>query len=1366
MSPKLAALIALVALSALAPQAAAQQMASAAELAIVNVTVIDVKRGGTLPDHTVLIAGNRIAAMGPAAGVHVPAGVWVVEARGRYLIPGLWDMHVHTADDRITRETFLPLFVANGVTGVRNMHADCFEPCGDDRTALAEVRQWQREIAAGQLVGPRMVAASDVIQGPPAGEPSSVERPTTEAEARALVHLLKERGVDLLKTYSMLPREAYFALADEARKLGISFAGHVPFAVRASEASDAGQRSFEHLYGFYEECSEREDELRPDLIASWGAPGSADTLLLLTESFSEEKCAALHARLIANNTWVVPTLIVLEEMGRIGDDLWREDPRLRYVTAEERVYWAESLRHAASISSGGLATAGRISQWQHQVVAAMREAGVLILAGSDAGHALAFPGFGLHDELELLVEVGLTPAEALRAATLSAAEYLEATDSLGTVATGQLADLVLLDANPLDDIRNTRRIRAVVLDGRYFDRSELDEVLAGVELAARESVVHVAPPTGRKEADRASILAALEQVRPGGTVQFAQGTYLVGEIISVTVPEVNLLGHPEGTTLRGCEWEDFQDMDQSMLTCNGLELAGVRQAVRGITFENAFWALHLGCCWNERRMYEWTDGSTFEGPVVRRTGGGHLVEHNTFRSAGSGLRANGDWTEPAVVRHNRFIDNWHAVSINGHTVHLLDNHISVPEPARVPFTGFPWDGIKISPPPPAWGEEGKPLHCTGNVIEGNHVEGHLDGIRIEVYFPNTACRDNVVRDNTVIVARHRNPDPAQFNLADPSDSTFVGVPISILNDPMAFGEAGPGHESVVEGNVIERNRIVGGEGLGVQVLHASRNRIADNEISGIVRRSPFPGNAMGTWGARGLAPPWAEGNGAGIWLSPGSEENEIVGNVFEDVASYAVVIEGDRNRVETRSASDAVHDLGGGNQVSGPAAPPAAEVHALMEQFIAGLNDESPGRVARFFAGDATLTVSGSAVIAGREAIVQQFLRPNVARIRGMRLTSMEMAVAEGRVTVSSAYAARLAPSADTAHAHLSTIWTHQPDGSWLIAASTFELPAVSEDGPVRSRYFHSDGLRLHYLDFGGEGIPVVLTPVRDRTAYSFVEFAEWFSRRNRVLAITSRGSGESEGELEETFDLVAAARDVIALLDAVSIERAVVIPWWWAQLGIYLAEQHPERMSGLVFPAGGPGPDWISLWDEDPTGVLEMAPRLFSAQDGEDPDEAMLKLRSRPRYEASYLRTTGSLDIPALMLVSQTAEAEVADRWQGDLALARRVAADPLSAPDSLARAFYLRLAADAELQEDVRAVYRDLVAPAAETAETAFRRAFGERLHIVPVDDHALVYGYRDAPDLIYPHIRDFLDEVSTYEKSRSEAPPAGRVGPSNQK
>ena len=453
------------------------------------------------------------------------------------------------------------------------------------------------------------------------------------------------------------------------------------------------------------------------------------------------------------------------------------------------------------------------------------------------------------------------------------------------------------------------------------DGAEGSDVAPEERIAGEADTVHVAPPTGEMETDRASILAALEQVQSGGTVQFAPGTYLVGEIISVTVPRVTLLGHSEGTTLRGCDPDRLGTREFARAHCNGLELAGGQQTVRGFTFEYGYWALHLGCCFGERAMLRAPDGTLVEGPAIYRTEGGHLVEGNTFRRSATGIRMNGDWTEPAIVRDNRFMDNWHSVSINGNTVHLVDNDFSVPEPERVPFYGFPNDAVQVGAPLPfQGGDETRARSCAHNVVAGNRIEGSHRGISIMLWAPGSSCRNNVIRDNTIILRRATVPSPEWFTLVDESDSTFVGTPLSLLNYPEAFGQNEPGQESAIEDNLIEGNRISDAEGLGIEILHASGNGIVNNTISGIAVRVPFPGNTMD---ARGADLGWRDANGSGIWVSPGSDGNEIAGNTFEDVAAHAVFLEGDRNRVELQSAADSVLDFGTGNRVTVP--DPASE---------------------------------------------------------------------------------------------------------------------------------------------------------------------------------------------------------------------------------------------------------------------------------------------------------------------------------------------------------------------------------------------------------------------------------------------------------
>jgi hypothetical protein len=417
-------------------------------------------------------------------------------------------------------------------------------------------------------------------------------------------------------------------------------------------------------------------------------------------------------------------------------------------------------------------------------------------------------------------------------------------------------------------------------------------------------VVHVAPPTGDRETDRASILAALGDVEPGGTVQFAPGTYLMGgQIIRITVPRVTLAGHAEGTTLRGCHPDEFpmQDNEEFGNHCNGLELAGGWQTVRNLTFEHTFWALHIGCCWDSR-------------PGMLPGEGGHLIEGNIFRSNRSAVRVHGYWSEPTVIRNNRLLNNWHSVAVYGNTVHLLNNSISAPEPEEVQRFGFPADGILIAWPPSLdESAGGVPRTCDNNVVSGNRIDGVTEGIMIIADAPRIICRNNMIRDNTINIRRARPPvRPDLIPIHDEADSTVVGVPLALR---------GGLEDTLIEGNLIQ-----GAEGLGVELRGASRNRIVSNTIRGVARRAPFPGNAIAALPVLGGDPEaWRGANGSGIWVSPGSDENELRGNTFDGIAAHAVVLEGARNRVEVADPADAVRDLGTGNRVSAPdATTPAA----------------------------------------------------------------------------------------------------------------------------------------------------------------------------------------------------------------------------------------------------------------------------------------------------------------------------------------------------------------------------------------------------------------------------------------------------------
>ena len=451
---------------------------SKADLAITHVAVVDVADGTVRRDMTVLVKGNRIIAVDRSIRVRIPRGALIVPGREKYLIPGLWDMHVHTTWEG-DASWALPLFVSQGVTGVRDTGGD-----------IDSLVIWRERTASGALLGPRIVGSGPVLDGHPAVYPVVSVVVTSEREARRAVDSLADRGVDFIKSYEMLTREAFFAVADQARRRGLPLAGHVPLTVDAREASDAGLRSLEHLRNVDLACSSVADSVRQQHAAA--IAGGADRpgrelrasihsgrAARLLETYDAARCAVLLAHFATNQTWVVPTLAVAT-VYLSGDTLPAAGPdELRMVPLSRRQLWEAISRRMRAQTVDRAALLRRSLVALRRLVLAAQRAGVGTMAGTDVAptNTWLVPGFSLHHELELLVQAGLTPLEALRTATINPATYLNATDSLGTIAPGKIADLVLLDANPLDDIRRTRQIAAVVANGRLVDAQARDSML-------------------------------------------------------------------------------------------------------------------------------------------------------------------------------------------------------------------------------------------------------------------------------------------------------------------------------------------------------------------------------------------------------------------------------------------------------------------------------------------------------------------------------------------------------------------------------------------------------------------------------------------------------------------------------------------------------------------------------------------------------------------------------------------------------------------------------------------------------------------------------------------------------------------------
>jgi hypothetical protein len=435
------------------------------ETSIRHVTIINVQTGTELKDQTVRIQGTRIASVAPTQDSDATPNS--IDAHGAYLIPGLWDMHVHVHDP-----DELPLYIVNGVTGIRIMSGE--------RDTAARRAELAREVPS-----PEIYLASAIVDGDPPIWPGSivVKKP---ADARRTVDEIKSSGADFVKVYNRIPRDAYFAIADEAKQQHIPFEGHVPDAITAQEASSAGQRSIEHLTGIPISCSSKQNEL---MAESLRAQMFRDKLVVVArayQSYDAAKCRALFEDFRRNQTWQVPTLTVLQLWGRLDDQRYLSDPRQAYIDHKSRDRWEERTDFQRHHWSGPQFDMARgIFSADKKIVGAMFRAGVPMMAGTDAMNPYCFPGFSLHDELALLVQSGVTPLAALQMATINPAQFMDRTADLGTVEPGKIANLVLLRADPLADIHNTTQIEAVWLEGKYFNHEALSEMLEKAKQNAR-----------------------------------------------------------------------------------------------------------------------------------------------------------------------------------------------------------------------------------------------------------------------------------------------------------------------------------------------------------------------------------------------------------------------------------------------------------------------------------------------------------------------------------------------------------------------------------------------------------------------------------------------------------------------------------------------------------------------------------------------------------------------------------------------------------------------------------------------------------------------------------------------------------------
>jgi imidazolonepropionase-like amidohydrolase len=452
-------------------------------VAIVGVTIIDAASARHLSGQTVLIDAGRIVALGATDEIEVPAHAMIIGGAGRYLLPALWDMHAHIY--AISPLLELPLYLRYGVTNVRDLLScpqagDPFIACPEDK------RRWSDEAVAGERIGPRIVETTSFMANGAGmrdrlGNVPDYFDTATPAQARAFVRHFADR-VDAIKVYDRIPRLAYLALVDEAKRLGLDVVGHRPQAVSAIEAA-THQKSIEHARFLLHESFGGSAELR----ARGGTSRWHEDRRRMLDEHDPQMADAIFAAMRRSGTWYVPTHLTRWADAYADDPVIRDDPLLRYLHPLMKWQWLEDIDAtvARDPSPEARETYRAFYRKGLELTGVAHRAGVRVLVGTD----YIVAGADVHREMAQLVAAGLTPADALRAATLSPAEYFGLEADYGTVGVGKIADLLLLDADPLQDIGNTRRIEAVIFGGAVYDRAMLDRISGHVQSRARSWAV-------------------------------------------------------------------------------------------------------------------------------------------------------------------------------------------------------------------------------------------------------------------------------------------------------------------------------------------------------------------------------------------------------------------------------------------------------------------------------------------------------------------------------------------------------------------------------------------------------------------------------------------------------------------------------------------------------------------------------------------------------------------------------------------------------------------------------------------------------------------------------------------------------------
>lgn len=445
-------------------------------LLIDNVSIVDVETGEVLAGHQILIEDGIISATGEDLSRE---DIKVFDAQGQFAIPGLFDMHAHNA--KMAPALTHPLFIANGVTAIRDMGGCLGEPdawfaCADDK------RHWNHSAINGTMVSPRFDQVTGLaIDGGnaiPDGFDIALGAPNPQG-ARHRVAFDKARGIDFLKTYTLLPKDSFLALAAAAKEADMTLVGHLPVAVGAMDAISAGQQSFEHAFLFITECYSGMDALH--------ASGNGidvfkpEMRLKMIAGHDPERCAKLRRAMVDADVAFVPTHTTRKLDAFATNKSYRTDPRLAYIPAPLRTMWLQDADGMArKAGDGGQESFQTFYEFGIKQTGLAHKAGVAVMIGTDAPDSFAFPGSGVHDEFDHMAMADLTPLDTLRAATLVPARFLGLDGKAGVIKPGARADIVLLTQDPLESVTAIRSVETVILAGALYERPDLDAMLEGV----------------------------------------------------------------------------------------------------------------------------------------------------------------------------------------------------------------------------------------------------------------------------------------------------------------------------------------------------------------------------------------------------------------------------------------------------------------------------------------------------------------------------------------------------------------------------------------------------------------------------------------------------------------------------------------------------------------------------------------------------------------------------------------------------------------------------------------------------------------------------------------------------------------------